>query len=277
MDMEEQRYPIRTAVAIATLIAASGIHAQAPAADGPKFQIASIRVSKDPEAGGDISVTPGRFRGKDLALQWLILTAYRINSGNLTGDLPNWTIADRYDVDARTEDASDEGKVLLALQGLLKDRFKLAIHREMREETVYFLTISKGGIKMPPGSCVPKKQDLPNECYSQRNERLVTTMDWRGVRMSDPAGVAYRTLSGHLTVERRPVIDKTGLTGTYDVHLRWTRDPEPGAGDAAPQLTDPTAPSIFDAMEQQLGLKLEAGKGPVEYVVVDHVEKPSDN
>ncbi len=256
---------------------AFAIWAQVPAPSAPKFQVASVRLSKNPEAGGDIDITPGRFKGKDLALQWLILTAYRINSGNLTGTLPNWTIADRYDIDARTEDASDEGRVLLALQDLLKDRFKLAVHREMQEEPVYFLTIAKGGIKMPKGSCVPKKQDLPNECYSARNEGLVTTMDWRGVKMSDPAGVAYRTLSGHLTAGRRPMIDKTGLTGIYDVHLRWTRDPEPGASDAAVATADPTAPSIFDAMEQQLGLKLEAGRGPVEYVVVDHVEKPSDN
>ncbi len=158
-------------------------------------------------------------------MQWLILVAYRLKSGHLSGDLPDWTISERYDIDAKTGDASGEDQVLLALQALLRDRFQLKEHVETRQEPVYFLTIGKNGIKMPPGSCVPKKQDLPNECYSSTSEGLVQTMDWRGVRMSDPTGVAYRSLSGHLNVNDRPVIDKTGLTGTFDVHLRWARDP----------------------------------------------------
>ena len=90
--------------------------------------------------------------------------------------------------------------------------------------------------------------------------------------MSAPAGVAYRSLAGHLTVNNRPVIDKTGLAGTFDVHLRWARDP-----DTADAPADPGAPSIFDAVQEQLGLKLEPGRGPVEYMIVDHVERPSGN
>jgi uncharacterized protein (TIGR03435 family) len=251
------------------------IRAQSP----PHFEVASIKLSRNPEPGGNTEVTPGRFRGKDLALQWLILTAYRIKSGNLSGNLPNWTISDRYDIDAKTEDASGEDRILLALQTLLKDRFQLTEHREMKEEPVYFLTIGKNGIKMPPGSCVPVKKDLPNECYSLRSEGSIQTLDWRGVSMSDPAGVAYRTLAWVLSGPvRRPVIDKTGLRGTFDVHLRWARDPDAGfvaaPGDFAGELS---GVSIFDALEQQLGLKVESGRGPVQYLVVDHVERPSGN
>ncbi len=250
----------------------ASIEAQPSSNAPPQFEVASVRLSKNPEPGGDVQVTPGRFRGKDLALQWLILVAYRLKSGKLSGDLPGWTISERYDIDARTGDASGEDRVLLALQSLLKDRFQLKEHLETKQEPVYFLTIGKNGIKMPRGSCVPKKQDLPNECYNSTSEGLVQTMDWRGVPMSDPAGVAYRSLSGHLTVNNRPVIDKTGLTGTFDVHLRWARDPSTPDAPA-----DPGAPSIFDAMEEQLGLKLEPGRGPVEYMIVDHVERPSGN
>jgi uncharacterized protein (TIGR03435 family) len=228
-------------------------------------------------------VTPGRFRGKDLALQWLILTAYRIKSGNLTGDLPGWTISERYDVDAKMSDAGGEDRVLAALRNLLEDRFQLKEHREFRDEPVYFLTVGKDGAKMPPGSCVPVKKDLPNECYSRKVEGLVQTLDWRGVGMSAPDGVAYRSFAWQLALDR-PVIDRTGLKGTFDVHLRWSREPapapitSPGQPPAAePTLTEPGAPSIFDAVQEQLGLKLEPGRGPVEYMVIDRVEKPNEN
>ena len=255
--------------------------ARAQAGDEPRFEVASIRLSKDPAPGGDISITPGRFHGTDLALQWLILTAYRINSKFLSGNLPNWTIAERYNIDARTAGPASEDQVLTALRELLKERFQLQEHRATKEEPVYFLTIASGGIKMPAGSCIPLKKDLPNECYRQTNEGLITTIDWRGVRISDPEGVAYRTLAGHFSgIDNRVIVDKTELTGTYDVHLRWERDPPATAqGDPTAQAAPagPHAPSLFDAMEKQLGLRLEGGRGPVEYLVVDQVEKPSEN
>jgi uncharacterized protein (TIGR03435 family) len=240
--------------------------------------VASIKLSKDPAPGGDVSITPGRFRGKDLALQWLILTAYRINSKFLSGNLPSWTIDERYDIDARTAGPASEEQILAALRELLKERFQFQEHRAVKEEPVYFLTIAKGGIKMPTGNCVPVKKDLPNECYSRTDQGLVTTIDWRGVRMSDPDGVAYRTLSGHFSgMNNRVILDRTGLTGTYEVHLQWEREPPAiPAGDTTAQTTL-HAPSLFDAMEKQLGLRLESGRGPVEYLVVDRVERPSQN
>jgi uncharacterized protein (TIGR03435 family) len=265
------------------VVATVAIQAQSPAVPQPQFDVASIRLSKNPEPGGNVEITPGRFRGKDLALQWLILTAYRIKSGNLSGDLPSWTIDLRYDIDANTGDSSGEDQILLALQTLLRDRFNLRLHREMRQEPVYFLKVGKNGITMPPGRCVPVKMDFPNECWGQGADGLIRTLDWRGVRMSDPTGVAYRSLAGQLAASvQRPVIDKTGLTGTFDVHLRWAVEPAPTvAAGALPDTAMPTAdlraPSIFDAVEEQLGLTLESGRGPVEHLVVDHAEKPSEN
>jgi uncharacterized protein (TIGR03435 family) len=255
--------------------------ANAQAFDGPRFEVASIRRSRNPAPGGDVSITPGRFRGKDLALQWLILTAWRINSKFLSGNLPKWTIDERYDIDARTAGPANEEQVLAALRGLLRERFQLQEHPITKEEPVYYLTVAKGGIKMPRGNCVPAKKDLPNECYSRTNEGLISTLDWRGVRMSDPEGVAYRTLSGHLSgIDHRVIIDRTGLTGTYDVHLQWERDPP--VSTSLESVTQPApagrhAPSLFEAMEKQLGLRLESGTGPVEYLMVDGVERPSEN
>ncbi len=263
---------------VISLIIAPAMRAQSA------FEVASIRVSRNPQPDGNVEVTPGRFRGKDLALQWLILVAYRIKSGNLSGELPSWTLSERYDIDAKTEGPESEDRILQALQTLLKDRFHLKEHREFRQEPVYFLTIGKNGIKMPPGSCVPARKDLPNECYSSRSEGLLQTLDWRGVSMSDPAGIAYRSLAWSLSAPlKRPVIDKTGLTGTFDVHLRWARDPEPASIRAPDDPDTPapaaaaTAPSLATALEEQLGLKIEAGRGPVEYLIVDHVERPSGN
>jgi bla regulator protein BlaR1 len=149
-----------TAPIVIGVLNAPQLRAQSAAAVAPKFEVASIRVSKNPEPGGNIEVTPGRFRGKDLALQWLILTAYRITSDKLSGDLPNWTISERYDIDAKTGDSSGEDQILLAMQALLQERFKLRLHREMKDESVYFLTVGKNGIKMPPGSCV-RQEGLP--------------------------------------------------------------------------------------------------------------------
>jgi uncharacterized protein (TIGR03435 family) len=245
------------------------------AEDQPRFEAASIKLSKDPAPGGTIDITPGRFHGKDLALQWLILTAYGIKSGNLIGNLPDWTIAERYTIDATTGDASDQDRILLALRILLQDRFQLREHMETKQEPVYFLRVGKNGITMPPGSCVPAKKDYPNECWAQGGSGLIRTLDWRGAPMSDPGGVAWRTLAGQLSLSvGRTVIDETGLKGTFDAHIRWARDPRPG------EVADPadaTAPSIFDALQEQLGLKLESGRGPVEYMVVDHAEKPGQN
>lgn len=237
----------------------------------PAFEVASIRLSKDPAPGGDIKVTPGRFAGTDLALQWLILTAYRLRPFQLSGDLPGWTISERYTIDAKAENAASEDRVLEMIQTLVEDRFKLRFHRETKEGPVYVLTIAKGGLKMHPGTCVPSKGDLPNECGGYgRGEGATTTLNWRGVPISNPAGVAYRSLAWQLSLGLgRPVIDKTGLTGGYDVHLHWTAD-----RDAGPNAT---GPSIFTAMEEQLGLKMEAARGPVEYFVVDHAERPSGN
>jgi uncharacterized protein (TIGR03435 family) len=130
------------------------------------------------------------------------------------------------------------------------------------------------------GNCVPIKKDFPNECWSQGSAGLIRTLDWRGVRMSDPGGVVYRTLAGQLSsTVRRPVIDKTGLTGTFNVHLKWASDPAPSPSDpvAPAPIADPAAPSIFDALKEQLGLKLEPGRGPAEYLVIDHAERPSAN
>src|SRR5262249_48215058 len=153
------------------------------------------------------------------------LTAFRIRDFQLSGELPGWTLNDRFDIDAKTARPGSDDQTLLMLQRLLAERFQLKFHWESKESTVYFLTVARGGLKMAPGDCSPKRADLPNECGAIRGDGSAKVLDWRGVTVSAPDSVAYRSLAWQLSLElNRPVIDRTGLAGTYDVHLRWARD-----------------------------------------------------
>jgi uncharacterized protein (TIGR03435 family) len=158
------------------------------------------------------------------------------------------------------------------LQSLLADRFGLALHRESREMPVYFLTAAKGGLKLASaeGSCVKPDPNMPPAGRK---------LPFCGSVRSGPAGmdawkINIKTLASNLSgALGRSVIDKTIFQGTFDVHLEFARDQ---VGTHPPE-TDSGAPSLFTAVQEQLGLKLESGKAPVEVLVIDHVEKPSEN
>jgi uncharacterized protein (TIGR03435 family) len=151
------------------------------------------------------------------------------------------------------------------LQSLLAERFKLVVHRETRQQQVYDLVIDKGGTKMKDSNVAPGQQQ------GLRGGRGEIT------GMAAPVPLLINFLSQQLG---RSVIDKTGLTGKYDFALKWTPDPGaaagPKAGDTAPPV-DVSGPSIFTALQTDLGLKLQSGKGPVEMLVIDSVEKPDAN
>jgi uncharacterized protein (TIGR03435 family) len=160
------------------------------------------------------------------------------------------------------------------LQTLLEERFQLKVHRETKELPVFVLTVARSGLKMQPtkeGSCLSPR-DVPSQpgstpCGPRRvRSGSPTTIAIGGRGMTVPyifGGIIGNMLGG-------PVVDKTGLQGQFDFTLEWT----PG-GINAP--ADATGPSIFTAVEEQLGLKLTSGKGPVEVIVIDHVERPSAN
>jgi len=164
------------------------------------------------------------------------------------------------------------------LQALLEDRFRLKIHRETREVPVYELTVAKGGLKVPrfaAGSCTPIdwNRPLPDQIQSQAEKHCVDRVTGRGanaILQLDGIGVAA-LIKIFLSRLDRPVIDKTGLTGLFDFHLEYA------PGQAGPDGSDPVDMSIFSALQQQLGLKLTPAKGPGELLVIDHVERPSEN
>jgi uncharacterized protein (TIGR03435 family) len=232
-------------LAIATIAAAQ---------DKPAFEVASVKLT--PAGGtGLTSISPygqGRFTATSITMQLLISLAYGVPDSQLVG-LPAWAASERYDVTAKAEPGVsltlEELKPRLQL--LLAQRFKLAIHREMKDTQGYALVAAKGGAKLKKASAGAKAGGmiLPR---GLRNPS--STMD---------------TLAGMLAHPlHRPVVNKTNIEGNYNIVLNYVQD---GA-------VDSTLPSIFTAIQEQLGLKLETQMVPVEMLAIDHVERiPTDN
>jgi uncharacterized protein (TIGR03435 family) len=257
--------------------------AQSDAPKRPEFEVASIK----PHSSDDrwfISPSPGgRFNAVGATLQMLMTIAYRVLDNQISG-APGWMSSDRYDIVGKTEDGADS-KWIECLQTLLEDRFKLTIHRETKEMTIYALVVAKSGSKLheSEGECPPRPPGPPppppagktpppfcGGMFMFRNQMAGNKVPLEQLVMS-----LSRTLG-------RTVIDKTGLTGKYDVKLEWTPDQSqaqfgPGAAEPPAPTPDNSGPSIYTALQEQLGLKLESQKGPVEVLVIDHVEPPDAN
>jgi uncharacterized protein (TIGR03435 family) len=239
----------------------------------PTFDVASIKINVDggPE-GGFRPMPGGRLTAKNTSLTNLIAETYgHLLYYQVVGG-PGWMNSARFDIEARAHGNPDEDRIMLMLQPLLEDRFKLKLHHETRELPVFTLTAARGGIKLKPskaGSCVAGDKfyaPLGGEakyCGTNRFFRKGSNIEWNATRIDTAA--AAKLLS---SVLRRTVVDKTGFTGTFDVHVEWT--PDSDSSDAA-------GPSIFTVLREELGLKLESAKGPVDVLVIDHAEKPDAN
>jgi uncharacterized protein (TIGR03435 family) len=190
-------------------------------------------------------------------------------------DEPDWVKSDRFDITARyipparsgtrTRAAmlQDQREMDLRLRALLEDRFHLRVHRETRSLPVYELVVSKPDL-LRRGNCAEKCRTSE---FAQKGTDL--TIDGEAMNVTELAGTISMVLD-------RPVIDKTGVTGTFDVHLQWT--PEPGeVGDSENAPFDKSSGSIFTVLQEKLGLKLRKATGPVDVLVVDHAEKLSAN
>jgi uncharacterized protein (TIGR03435 family) len=210
---------------------------------------------------------------------------------------PGWLDTDRYDILAKSEDNATAQSAAPMLQTLLEQRFKVKVHKEPRDSSVYILTVAKGGPKLQPtkeGSCTPMDlnniqpparpkpgEPMPRYCGmgGGRGSLGLWVADWYGVSMAELAG---RMLTSYVD---RPVVDQTGLAERFDVHIEFVPERTSGPvtlnGVVTPDLpapsADPAGPSIFSALEKQLGLKLSPGKAPLDIIIVDHAEKPSAN
>jgi uncharacterized protein (TIGR03435 family) len=255
-------------VAVGSLTAPS-LRAQATEAR-PAFEVASVKVNASGAGLWRIYPPSGnRFRATNVTLDQLIQTSYRLLPFQVSGG-PSWLNSERFDIEAKSEgDAAltlDQERLML--QRLLEDRFRLKLHRETSERAIYELQIAKGGIKFKEGKCVGEPGPT-NPCGGFS----LGTRGKAAARVAEMPGFAS-LLAGYLG---RVVIDKTNLAGKYDFDLTWTPDENmpKGPGDAGQPPADPDGPSLFTALQEQLGLKLEAAKGPVEILVVDHSEKPT--
>ncbi len=211
-----------------------------------------------------------------------------------SGRWPAWITSDRYDINAKAPGAQNQGMMKgPMLQTLLEDRFKVKLHRETKEGPVYAMTVAKGGLKLEPfkeGSCTPVDPNIPQTRPAPGQGHLCDTfrIAQKGLNLTvEIDGMNLDELSKSFgQLMDRPIIDKTGISGRFDVRLQFTPDEttprlfrrsgDAGGGQPA-TAADPSGPSIFTAFQEQLGLKLDPAKGPSEFFVVDHVERPSAN
>lgn len=254
----------------------------------PKFDVASIRPSAPDAQGIFIRPIAGGLTITNMPVKELIVTAYRIQPFQLSGG-PTWISSDRYDISAKSERPPKREEIPLMLQALLADRFQLAIHRETKELPVYALVVARKNGKLGPNlveakgdNCVVVDTTKPP---SPPEPGKSPVLSCGGIRMQPNAlrgvSVQIRQLTPNLSrLLGRTVVDKTGLTGKYDISMEWAPDESqfpqmPGA--PSPPPSESAGLSIFTAVQEQLGLKLEAQKGPVETIVIDRVEKPTTN
>lgn len=251
------------------LLLAGTLAAQAPQ-PSPAFEVATIKpVESTPKSARFIVMQgPHRFVEKDYTLKLLIAAAYNLNPKAVSGG-PSWIESDHYDILALTpgETQPSRDQQMAMLRTLLADRFKLAFHHEPKVFSIYALEIAKGGSKLKPSTAPATDQPaLISTVYPQR-----ILMPARNASMADFVSVLQRAILD------RPVVDKTGLVGRYDFDLEWAPDESQFGGDVGAAPSDAPILPFFTALEHQLGLRLEATRGPIETIVVDHAEHPSDN
>jgi uncharacterized protein (TIGR03435 family) len=263
--------------------------AQTQPATTPAFEVASIKLNRSGDRGMRINPDPsGRFNATNVTVRQLILMAYQIKDSQLSG-VPGWVDSERYDIAAKGEGPASPEQLQLMMQALLADRFKLSLRRETKEMPVYALVVAKNGPKLHENKeAEAENEDAKRDVAKPRDPNMPPPKRpgmMRGGRgmlsgQAMPLSVLADSLSRQLG---RVVLDKTGLTGLYDFELKWTPDESqgqmlkaPDGADSAPPL-DASGPTIFTGVQEQLGLKLESQKGPVEMFVIDHVEKPTEN
>jgi uncharacterized protein (TIGR03435 family) len=264
-----------------------GVAVNAAQSPQPAFDVVSVKENTSVTDRGGPGSTPGRFRVTNSPLRFILLDAFHVMDHQLIG-APEWTESVRYDITATypANVARSEDDTRAMLRALLADRFGLRIHRETRELPIYSLVMARKDGALGPQlvrSSIDCEQWLADKrpqmgagtaspvapggkrpvCMILTTRRFITA----GTRtMSDLLG-PLQAMTG------RPVVDRTGLTGAFDFDLQWTSGPlsAPGGNAASPD----DGPSIFVALQEQLGLRLESGRAPFEVVVVDAVRRPT--
>jgi uncharacterized protein (TIGR03435 family) len=268
---------------------------QPPASSAtPSFEVASIKVNKSESNRVNMDLQPGgRFVGVNVSLQVLISVAYGepyaplppnrlvLNQNWMSGRGNGYATADRFDIEAKAERELTREQLPAAMQKLLADRFKLVVHHEAKELPIYHLMLARTdgrlGPKLRPSDVdcsdpnapAAKNDDGTSKCGFRR-------LPGRATGRATMAQIAAPLLNGAVD-DHRPVEDHTGLSGTFDFDLEWTPT-LPVSADAPPAPpVDPNGPSLFTALREQLGLKLEPARSSIDILVVDRAERPTAN
>jgi uncharacterized protein (TIGR03435 family) len=245
----------RIALTLILGIAVTSVASQMPA---PKraFEVASIKPSKADVSSSGINSGNGRIYGYNVTLKRCIMGAYAVGPNQIIGG-PDWLDSERFEITAKAEEAVSDRILMTMLQTLLTERFKLALHREVKPTDAYVLELRNNAPKLEKG-------DGQGATTNNGRGHIVAT----NASMDRFAEILSRQMD-------RPVMNHTGLEGVFNLTLQWTPDgtkpvkPEDGAAIEGP--------SVFTAVEEQLGLRLRAQKVPVEVLVIDHAEKPEPN
>ncbi len=269
------------ALAMASLLFSSHRAFGQPAAPKPEFEAVSIKPNKSGNGAPAIHPMPGgRLIATGATLRDLIKWAYGVRDNQISGE-PGWVDSERYDIAAKA-DGNPRYDFLQPMletmfQSVLEDRFKLALHRDTKEVPIYLLVVAKNGPKIhavEEGDC-PEVPTPQNPCRDLRPDKFAHLTAQKAPMAA--LAVVLAAFTG------RNVLDKTGLKGSFSYMLDWTsylQPPEPrGNQPPPPGVFDPASmePAISQAIEEQLGLKLESSNGPVDTVVIDHAERPSEN
>jgi uncharacterized protein (TIGR03435 family) len=238
----------------------------------PSFEVATIKPSPLSRPGKNAGFRGGYYRSRNTNLNDLIALAYGLHAKQIVGG-PEWFGTDLYDIEGKpdAEGLPNDKQIKTMLQKLLVERFKLTFHHDKRELSVYVISVAGGGPNMTKSTSDPNA--LPTFGFQGLGNLFVTNMTMTEFAIWMQAGVMDT-----------PVVDQTGLADRYDFQLKWTPDESQfaqfrGTGSVVPPPTnDPSAPpSLYTAMQEQLGLKMGTAKFPDDVIIIDHVEKPSEN
>jgi uncharacterized protein (TIGR03435 family) len=255
---------MRVAIVAALLIGAL-VYGQKQ--DRLTFEVVSIKPANPAQMGGGIKPMPGgqTYEAKNVPVKLIFALMYKIPMQRISGG-PGWLDTDRWDIEAKAAHSSNLDDLHTMFQNLLADEFKIQFHKEVKEVPVYALVVDKSGSKMKLNE---SEQDFKIPLNGGPDGETI------GIRVSMPHFCWW--LSQVMARDGRPVIDKTGLDKFYDFKLSFAPElsPKVEGSNLPPGLMD--RPTIFVALKEQLGLKLEAQKGPVDVYVIDRAEKPATN
>jgi uncharacterized protein (TIGR03435 family) len=226
------------------------------------FDAATVKPNNSGTGSSSTESTNGLLRITNQTLLRMIQYAYGVRDFQISGG-PAWVRSDRYDVTAKPEGSAHDQQMKQMLQSLLAERFQLQFHRQTQEGPIYALLIGKNGPKLQPAP------ESDNSGISLNSTAVRTTMKGTHVTMERLAANLGDRIG-------RPVVDKTGLSGKFDFELSWVADLTLATGTLDPGA-DVSGPSIFTALQEQLGLRLNSQQGPIEMLLIDHAEKPTEN